>query len=77
MTNEKKTCIFSKKEVNTLRYQKRHQKRARGTRPSSPWWHLMGKITKRYALKNDLDEDYAVTHFRPVKLQVKKKDTIW
>ena len=68
---------INRKETNTLKYQKNHQKRTKGKRPHSPWWYLIGRITKRYRRKMDLEEDYSITHFRPLKLQVKKKDTIW
>ena len=68
---------INRKETNTLKYQKNHKKRTKGKRPHSPWWYLIGRITKRYGRKMDLDEDYSITHFRPLKLQVKKKDTIW
>ncbi len=45
---------INRKETNTLKYQKNHQKRTKGKFPRSSWWYLIGRITKSYGRKSVL-----------------------
>ena len=49
------------------------KKKGKGRRPISPWWYLIGKIERRY-LNKECKEDFNVTNFHNIKLQLKKKD---
>tara|TARA_B100001964_G_C14105977_1_gene541547 strand:- start:176 stop:418 length:243 start_codon:yes stop_codon:yes gene_type:complete len=64
------------KELNTDKFsKKKHSKKTKtkGSRPVSPWYHLIGKVERQYLDKEDTKEDFSVQDFAPVKIKIKNK----
>lgn len=60
------------KEFNNNKYSKKSKKYKVGKRPNSPWYFLIGKIEKNYLSKFDLNQDFQVNNFKPIKIKIKK-----
>ena len=72
---EQELIDINVKELNHENYslKKHHKGKGKGRRPFSPWWHFINRIERRYYNK-DCKEDYDLTKYHPVKLNMKKKD---
>ena len=67
--------MYSLKDANAHKYKKHRRKTKMGQRCPSPRWWLEGRIQRKYLSKVDyLSEKTSLLRYRPVKIQMKKKD---
>ena len=64
--------INNKKKFNKDKYSKKCKKYKKSKRPNSPWYFLIGKIEKNFLNKCDINEDFSVNKFKPIKINIKK-----